>query len=158
MTRGMEMREQKSAQESAQESAQRNIDKLISGLGDWRGELLAEVRDLIHDVLPGVRETWKWMGSPVWEQDGIVAVGNAHKAKVKLTFPRGALLADPDGLFNAGLGGKAWRAIDLHEHDTLDPAAFRALVREAAALNGDGAPGQVAGRSSGRAPDGPAVK
>ncbi len=126
--------------QSEQESAQLNMDKLIAGLGDWRGERLAEVRDLIHDALPGVRETWKWMGSPVWEQDGIVAVGNAHKAKVKLTFPQGALLADPDGLFNAGLAGKAWRAIDLHEQDTLDPTAFRALVRDAAALNG--APGQ----------------
>jgi hypothetical protein len=123
-------------QQSDHESAQRKIDELIAGLGDWRGERLAEIRKLIHDALPGVRETWKWMGSPVWEQDGIVVVGNAHKAKVKLTFPKGAQLADPDGLFNAGLTGSAWRAIDLHEQDTLDPIAFRALVRDAAALNG----------------------
>ncbi len=122
-------------QQSEQESAQRKIDKLIAGLGDWRGERLAEVRDLIHDALPEVKETWKWMGSPVWERDGIVVVGNAHKAKVKLTFTRGAQLSDPDRLFNAGLGGKAWRAIDLHEQDTLDPAVFRALVQEAAKLN-----------------------
>jgi hypothetical protein len=123
-----------------QESAQRKIDELIEGLGDWRGKRLAEVRGLIHDALPGVSETWKWMGSPVWEQDGIVVVGNAHKAKVKLTFPRGAQLADPDRLFNAGLAGGAWRAIDLHEQDTLDESAFRALVREAAALRS--APGR----------------
>jgi hypothetical protein len=120
---------------SEQAAAQRKIDELIAGLGDWRGERLAEVCGLIHDALPGVSETWKWMGSPVWEQEGIVVVGNAHKAKVKLTFPRGAQLADPDGLFNAGLGGNAWRAIDLHKPDILDPIAFRALVREAAALN-----------------------
>lgn len=123
-----------------QESAQRKIDELIAGLGDWRGKRLAEVRELIHDALPGVSETWKWMGSPVWEQDEIVVVGNAHKAKVKLTFPRGAQLADPDRLFNAGLAGGAWRAIDLHEQDTLDASAFRALVREAAALSS--APGR----------------
>lgn len=94
-------------QQSDQESAQRKIDELIAGLGDWRGERLYEVRKLIHDALPEISETWKWMGSPVWEQDGIVVVGNAHKAKVKLTFPRGAQLADPDGLFNAGLAGGA---------------------------------------------------
>lgn len=118
-----------------QQSARTTIDELIARLGDWRGDRLAEVRQAIHDVLPEVTETWKWMGSPVWEQDGIIVVGNAHKAKVKLTFPRGAQLADPDRLFNAGLGGKAWRAIDLYEQDTLDGTAFRALVLEAAALN-----------------------
>lgn len=123
--------------QAGQDSAQRKIDELIAGLGDWRGERLSEVRQLIHDALPGVQETWKWMGSPVWEQDGILAVGNAHKAKVKLTFPRGASLRDPAGLFNAGLTGNAWRAIDLHERDVLDPVAFRALVREAAACNAD---------------------
>ncbi len=119
-----------------QEPALRKIDELIAGLDDWRGERLAEVRALVHEALPGVVETWKWMGSPVWEQDGIVLVGNAHKAKVKLTFPRGAQLTDPDSLFNAGLAGGAWRAIDLQKQDTLDAVAFRALVREAAALNG----------------------
>jgi hypothetical protein len=118
------------------ESARQKIDALIAELDDWRGERLAEVRRAIHEALPAVAETWKWMGSPVWEQDGIVLVGNAHKAKVKLTFPHGARLADPDRLFNAGLGGKAWRAIDIHEKDALDLDAFQALVREAAALNG----------------------
>lgn len=120
---------------SSAELAKRSIDELISGLGDWRGHRLADVRRMIHEALPDVKETWKWMGSPVWEQDGILLVGNAHKAKVKLTFPKGAELSDPDGLFNAGLGGKAWRAIDLHEHDVLDQTSFVALVREAAALN-----------------------
>lgn len=118
-----------------EQSARQKIDELIAGLRDWRGERLAQVRRLIHDALPGVTETWKWMGSPVWEQHGIIVVGNAHKAKVKLTFPQGAQLTDPDRLFNAGLGGNAWRAIDLQEQDILDPTAFRALVQEAAALN-----------------------
>ena len=118
-----------------QQCARTKIDELIASLGDWRGERLAEVRQAIRDALPEVTETWKWMGSPVWEQDGIIVVGNAHKAKVKLTFPQGARLADPGRLFNAGLGGTAWRAIDLHEQDNLDMTAFRALVQEAAALN-----------------------
>lgn len=117
-------------------SAPRRIDELIAGLGDWRGERLTAVRALVHEALPEVTETFKWMGSPVWERHGIVLVGNPHKAKVKLTFPKGALLPDPDGLFNAGLGGNAWRAIDLREQDTLDHDAFRALVREAASRNG----------------------
>ena len=118
-----------------QQSAGEKIDELIAGLDDWRGDRLTQIRQAIHDALPGVTETWKWMGSPVWEQDGIIAVGNAHKAKVKLTFPQGARLADPGRLFNAGLGGSAWRAIDLHEQDKLDVGEFRALVQEAAALN-----------------------
>ena len=118
-----------------QQSATKKIDELIASLGDWRGERLAQIRGAIRETLPEATETWKWMGSPVWEQDGILVVGNAHKAKVKLTFPQGARLTDPDRLFNAGLGGNAWRAIDLHEQDNLDMTAFRALVREAAALN-----------------------
>ena len=118
-----------------QQTAAEKIDELLEGLGDWRGQHLAQVRRAIHDALPEVTETWKWMGSPVWEQDGIVVVGNAHKAKVKLTFPHGARLKDPHRLFNAGLGGSAWRAIDLQKQDDLDIAAFRALVQEAAALH-----------------------
>ena len=117
------------------EAASRQIDELIAGLDDWRGQRLAEVRRLVREAVPDVVETWKWMGSPVWESDGILAVGNAHQAKVKLTFPRGAQLADPDGVFNAGLGGSAWRAVDLAEGDTLDAAAFTALVRRAADRN-----------------------
>lgn len=115
--------------------ASAQIDALLDGLSDWRGEQLAEIRRLFHEAVPDVVETWKWMGSPVWESDGILAVGNAHRAKVKLTFPQGAQLADPEKVFNAGLGGKAWRAIDLVEGATLDASAFTALVREAAAYN-----------------------
>lgn len=122
-------------EQAGQQSARQKIDELIAGLGDWRGERLAEVRQAIHDALPDVTETWKWMGSPVWEREGILVVGNAHKAKVKLTFPKGSLLADRDQLFNAGLGGNAWRAIDLHEPDRLDAKAFRGLIQEAAAVN-----------------------
>lgn len=121
--------------EEQQQPARTKIDELITSLGDWRGERVAEVRQAIRDAMPEVTETWKWMGSPVWEQDGIIVVGNVHKVKVKLTFPRGARLADPGRLFNAGLGGNAWRAIDLHDQDTLDKTAFRTLVQEAAALN-----------------------
>lgn len=115
--------------------AARKLDELIDGLGDWRAAVLRRVRELFHEAVPDVVETWKWMGSPVWEKDGILAVGNAHKAKVKLTFPQGAQLADPDKVFNAGLGGRAWRAVDLYEGDTLDASAFVALVREAATYN-----------------------
>ena len=111
------------------------IDALIDGLEDWRGPTLARVRALIHQAVPGVVETWKWMGSPVWESDGIIAVGNAHQTAVKLTFPHGAALADPDHVFNAGLEGNARRAIDVREGEALDAAAFVALVRAAAVHN-----------------------
>ena len=121
------------AQQSATASAK--IDDLIDDLDDWRGEFLADIRRLIRQELPDVVETWKWMGSPVWEHDGIIAVGNAHKAKVKLTFPHGAALDDSHQLFNAGLGGKAWRAIDLLEGDSLNAAALCDLIREAADHN-----------------------
>jgi hypothetical protein len=121
--------------ENAQADGRKEIDALIASLEDWRGALLAQIRRSIRDELPDVEETWKWMGSPVWEHDGIIAVGNAHKAKVKLTFPQGAQLRDAGGVFNAGLDGKSWRAIDLFEHDTLDEGAFRGLVREAADFN-----------------------
>jgi len=89
-------------------AAAKKIDELVEGLGDWRADTLAQVRRLIHQAVPDVIETWKWMGSPVWEKDGILAVGNAHKQKVKLTFPQGAQLPDPEQVFNNGLGGKAW--------------------------------------------------
>lgn len=123
------------SREHQPESAPARIDALIANLDDWRGQRLAEIRGLIHRELPDVTETWKWMGSPVWEHQGIIAVGNAHKAKVKLTFPHGAQLPDRHRLFNAGLGGKAWRAIDLAEGDVLDGTAFQALIREAADYN-----------------------
>jgi hypothetical protein len=111
------------------------IDELIAKLTDWRGKTLANVRKTIGAADPEIVEEWKWMGSPVWSRDGIIAVGNAHKEKVKLTFPRGAVLPDPDKLFNAGLGGAAWRAIDILEGDKLDERALKELVRAAIAVN-----------------------
>ena len=111
------------------------IDRRIAELGDWRGETLARVRKLIHEAVPGVEETWKWRGVPVWEKDGILTTGETYKDKVKLTFARGASLEDPEKLFNSSLDGNARRALDLFEGDTLDEAAFKALVREAAEAN-----------------------
>ena len=112
------------------------IDRRIAELGDWRGETLARVRRLIHEAVPGVEETWKWRGVPVWEKHGILTTGETYKDKVKLTFARGASLDDPEKLFNSSLEGNARRALDLFEGATLDETAFKALVQEAAALNG----------------------
>ena len=98
------------------------IDQMIAGLTDWRGKTLASVRKSILAADPEIVEDWKWMGSPVWSRDGMIAVGNAHKDKVKLTFSHGASLPDPDKLFNAGLDGKVWRAIDLFEGEKVDSA------------------------------------
>ena len=116
-------------------SASERIDGAIAGLDDWRGKRLAEIRRLIHEADAEVVEQWKWMGSPVFSHDGIFVVANAHKAKVKLTFAHGAQFADRNGLFNAGLGGKKWRAIDVFEGDELDGSAFKELVREAVVYN-----------------------
>src|ERR1700740_2997102 len=117
------------------ESASALIDRLIAGLTDWRGKTLAKVREIIHEADPEIIEEWKWMGSPVWSHDGIIAVGNAHKDKVKLTFSHGASLPDPEKLFNAGLGGNAWRAIDLFEGDKVNERALKNLVRAAIEYN-----------------------
>jgi len=111
------------------------IDQLIEGLPDWRGKTLANVRKTILEADPEIIEEWKWMGSPVWSRDGMIAVGNAHKDKVKLTFSNGAHLPDPDKLFNAGLGGNKWRAIDLFEGDKIDARALKNLVRAAIDYN-----------------------
>lgn len=111
------------------------IDARIAELNDWRGIMLARLRELIHEADPAVVETWKWMGTPVWEHDGIICTGESYKAAVKLTFMKGAQLEDPKGLFNSSLEGNARRAIDFHEGDRIDPAAFKALIREAVALN-----------------------
>jgi hypothetical protein len=108
-----------------------NIDRLIAKLRDWRGKTLAGIRKSILAVDREIIEEWKWMGSPVWSRDGIITVGNAHKDKVKLTFPHGASLPDPDKLFNAGLEGKVWRAIDLFEGDKINERALKNLVRAA---------------------------
>jgi len=111
------------------------IDQLIAKLDDWRGKTLASLRKSILAADGEIIEEWKWMGSPVWSRDGIIAVGNAHKDKVKLTFYHGAQLPDPDKLFNAGLDGGKWRAIDLFEGDKLNERAFKALVRAAVDYN-----------------------
>lgn len=119
----------------AEADAPERIDRLIAGLADWRGERLAQIRALIHEVDPEVVEDWKWMGTPVWSHDGMYALANPHKQKVKLQFFHGAQLADPDGLFNAGLGGGKWRAIDIFEEDAIDEGALKALLREAIEYN-----------------------
>jgi len=116
-------------------NASQRIDKLISGLADWRGKTLAGVRKAILAVDPAIIEEWKWLGSPVWSRDGIIAIGNAHKEKVKITFSHGAHLPDPDKVFNAGLGGREWRAIDLYEGDKINDRALKDLVRAAIAFN-----------------------
>ena len=116
-------------------SASELIDLRIAELLDWRGATLARIRALIHKALPDVVEEWKWRGVPVWSQAGIVCTGETYKAVVKLTFPKGAALADPDGLFNASLEGGTRRAIDIGEGEGPDEAAFVALVQAAAALN-----------------------
>ena len=117
------------------ESASALIDERIKELGDWRGKTLASVRKTILEADREIIEEWKWMGSPVWSHDGMIAVGNAHKDKVKLTFSHGANLPDPDKLFNAGLGGNAWRAIDLFEGDKINERALKNLVRAAIDYN-----------------------
>jgi len=111
------------------------IDALIAGIADWRGKTFAELRETIVAVDDGIVEEWKWMGSPVWSCDGMIAVANAHKGKVKLTFMHGAHLPDPDRLFNDGLGGNARRAIDFFEGDKLDKRALKRLVRAAIDYN-----------------------
>jgi hypothetical protein len=111
------------------------IDNLIAKLTDWRGKTLASIRKSFLDADREIIEEWKWMGSPVWSRDGMIAVGNAHKEKVKLTFAHGAKLPDPDQVFNAGLEGKVWRAIDVFEGDKINERAFKTLVRAAVAYN-----------------------
>jgi len=114
------------------------IDGKIADLGDWRGKTLARMRKLIHEALPDVVEEWKWMGTPVWEHGGILCTGESYKAVVKLTFAKGASLPDPARLFNASLEGNTRRAIDIREGEEVDAAAFKALVRAAAAHNAAG--------------------
>ncbi len=116
-------------------SASERITRYIADLPDWRGKTLAKIRKCFRDADSGIVEEWKWMGSPVWSHTGIIAVGNAHKDKVKLTFDKGAHLPDPDKLFNNGLGGNKWRAIDIYENDRVDEAALKDLIRSAVAFN-----------------------
>lgn len=117
-------------------SASEKITRKIAELGDWRGETLARMRELILAVDPAIEETWKWMGTPVWERDGILCTGESYKKVVKLTFAKGASLPDPKKLFNSSLDGNVRRAIDIAEGEAVDAKAFQALVREAIALNG----------------------
>jgi hypothetical protein len=122
------------------EAASTNITKRIQELRDWRGEILAHVRQLIHDADPDIEEEWKWAkatspGTPVWSHDGIVCTGESYKEVVKLTFARGASLGDPKKLFNSSLEGNARRAIDLREGKRIDEAAFKQLIRAAVAAN-----------------------
>jgi len=115
--------------------ASRAIDEKIARLDDWRGATLQAMRQLIHQAVPAVVEELKWMGTPVWSHGGILCTGETYKDKVKLTFAKGASLPDPAGLFNASLEGNMRRAIDIGEGETVDPAAFRALVQAAAVHN-----------------------
>jgi hypothetical protein len=119
-------------------SASELIARRIVELGDWRGETLGRMRRLIKEADPDVVEEWKWMGTPTWSHGGIVCTGESYRNVVKLTFAKGASLADPARLFNAGLDGNVRRAIDIHEGEAVDESAFKALVRQAVALNASG--------------------
>jgi hypothetical protein len=123
-------------------SAARKIDERIEELGDWRGKRLARVRALIRQADPDVVEEWKWRGVPVWSHAGMLCTGETYKEVVKLTFAKGAQLADPAKLFNASLEGNTRRAIDLHEREKLDEKAFQSLIRAAVALNASRAKGK----------------
>ena len=125
---------------TTQESPTQQIDARIAELGDWRGETLARVRELVTEADPDVVEEWKWAkatspGVPVWSHEGIICTGETYKDKVKLTFAKGASLEDPSGLFNSSLDGNVRRAIDIREGEAIDQDAFKALIREAVSLN-----------------------
>ncbi|MDB0566538.1 DUF1801 domain-containing protein [Ralstonia solanacearum] len=121
--------------EAESESASALIDAKIQELGDWRGKMLARLRALIKEADPEVVEEWKWRGTPVWSHNGLICTGETYKQVVKMTFAKGAALADPSGLFNASLEGNTRRAIDIREGDRLDEAALKALIRAAVGLN-----------------------
>ena len=121
----------------AGEPASELITKRIAALEGWRGETLARMRELVLSADPQIVEEWKWSG-PVWSRNGIICTGESYKKAVKLTFARGAALKDPKRLFNSSLDGNVRRAIDIHEGETVDAAAFKALIREAAAVNSAG--------------------
>jgi len=127
----------KKSNASQDQSASELISGRIAELGDWRGRILSRMRKLIKKADPDVVEEWKWM-NPVWSHDGIICTGESYKNAVKLTFPKGASLTDPAGLFNSSLDGNVRRAIDIHEGEEVDESAFKALVLEAVALNRSG--------------------
>ncbi len=122
--------------DSAAKSPAEQIDARIKELGDWRGEMLAHIRQLIKKTDPEAVEEWKWRGVPVWYHDGMICTGETYKNVVKMTFAKGASLQDPAGLFNSSLDGNTRRAIDFHEGDTIDEKALTALIRAAVKLNG----------------------
>ena len=130
------------------------IDERIEELGDWRGETLARLRALIKEAEPDVVEEWKWRGVPTWYHEGMLCTGESYKAAVKVTFAKGASLEDPSGLFNSSLEGNVRRAIDFHEGDAIDEAAFKALIREAVDLNGSKAALTTRRRGTCRRPTG----
>src|SRR5450631_53610 len=123
---------------SQSQSASELISNRIAELGDWRGETLGRMRKLIKEADPDVVEEWKWMGTPIWSHDGILCTGESYKNVVKLTFAKGASLKDPGRLFNSSLDGNVRRAIDIHEGEEVDESAFKALIRQAIALNRSG--------------------
>lgn len=129
------MKKNKNDATQTEESPSRLIDARIRELGDWRGDTLARIRSLIKQAAPGVTEEWKWRGVPTWYHDGMICTGETYKNHVKVTFAKGAELEDPSKLFNSSLEGNVRRAIDLHEGDTLNDSAFKALIRKAVALN-----------------------
>jgi hypothetical protein len=135
------------------ESASAFIDAKINELGDWRGKMLAKVREIIHKADPEIVEEWKWMGTPVWSHDGIVCTGETYKNIVKMTFAKGAALKDPSGLFNSSLDGNVRRAIDIHEGDKIDETALKDLIRVAVALNLEGKRDSKPRRISGKQAD-----
>jgi len=128
---------------NSEPNASKRLDEKIKELGDWRGETLSKVREIIHSADPDIVEEWKWVkatnpGTPVWSHDGIVCTGETYKKLVKLTFFRGAALDDPSGLFNSSLDGNVRRAIDIKEDDKINVRALKALIREAVELNSRG--------------------
>ena len=129
------MKKRKNDASQRGESPSRLINARIKELGDWRGKTLSRIRFLIKQADPGITEEWKWRGVPVWYHGGMICTGETYKNVVKVTFAKGAQLEDPSKLFNSSLGGNARRAIDLHEGDTLNGTAFKALIRDAVALN-----------------------
>src|SRR6185436_10143954 len=132
------IRKKKSAP-SKEKSPSRLIDERIKELGDWRGKMLSRLRKLIKQADPKVVEEWKWRGVPVWSHDGLICTGETYKSIVKITFAKGAALEDPSRLFNSSLEGNTRRAIDFHAGDKIDAAAFKKLIRAAAALNASSA-------------------
>jgi hypothetical protein len=142
----------------ATESASALIDAKIKELGDWRGNTLAKVRDIIHEADPEIVEEWKWRkesspGTPVWSHGGLVCTGETYKNVVKMTFAKGAALKDPSGLFNSSLDGNTRRAIDIHEGDKVDEGALKDLIRAAVALNLKGTSKLKPGRASSKRAD-----